>query len=145
MIEIFLRVSFGLKEVVLKTALKTLLAVIIALVLAFGIVSFAYPAGMANICENTGNYSFAVTYASLAYKYSGKVEDLARCAEDSIFAQNDTKTVKYCGELLKHKDFDAFCAEKNGTLTNGDIQLTLDYKQYITDSMNAAQARLDNI
>lgn len=141
--KIFLRESFGLKEVVVKTALKTLLAVIIALVLAFGIVSLAYPGGMANICENTGNYSMAVSYCSLAYKYSGKVEDLARCAEDSIFAKNDKKIEKYCSELLQHKDFENLCAEKSGNLNLGGVQLTLDYKQYIRDNLEAAQARLN--
>ena len=135
--------SFGLKEVVLKTALKTLLAVIIALVLAFGIASLAFPGGMADICENTGNYSMAVGYSSLAYKYSGKVEDLARCAEDSIFAKKDKNIVKYCGELLKHKDFDKYSEEKSGTIKVGGVEVPFDYTQYITDSLNEAQARID--
>ncbi len=135
--------SFGLKEVVLKTALKTLLAVIIALVLAFGIASLAFPGGMANICENTGNYSMAAGYSSLAYKYSGKVEDLARCAEDSIFAKKDKNIVKYCNELLQHKDFDRLCEEKSGNVIVNGVQLKLDYRQYITDNRDAAQGRID--
>lgn len=132
-----------MKEVVLKTALKTLLAVIIALVLAFGIASLAFPGGMADICENTGNYSMATGYGSLAYKYSGKVEDLARCAEDSIFAKKDKNIVKYCGELLGHKDFERFSEEKSGTIKVGGIEFPFDYTQYITDNLNAAQARLN--
>lgn len=134
---------FGLKDVVIKTALKTVLAVITALVIAFGIASLAFPGGMANICENTGNYSMAVGYSSLAYKYSGKVEDLARCAEDSIFSKKDKKIVKYCGELMAHDDFEKLCADKSGSLVLGGVQLTLNYKQYITDNFNAAQARLE--
>lgn len=103
---------FGLKDVVVKTALKTLLAVIVALILAFGIASLAFPRGMANICEDMGNYTMAVSYSSLSYKYTGDIEDLARCAEDSIFAKKDKKIVKYCEELLQHKDFEELCTEK---------------------------------
>jgi len=133
-----------LKKVILKTALKTLLAVIIALVLAFGIASLGFPRQMAQMCENVGNYSMAVSYSSLAYKYSGDVEDLARCAEDSIFAKNDKKIVDYCQKLTEHKDFEKLCKEKSGKTEIGGVQLTLDYKQYIQDNLNAAKSRLEN-
>lgn len=134
---------FGLKDVVFKTALKTLLAVIIALLLAFGIASLGFPSQMADICENTGNYSLAVNYSSLAYAYSGDVEDLGRCAEDSILAKNDKKTVKYCEKLIGHKDFEEFCAEKSGVIIVGGIELNLDYKTFITENLQAAQSRLN--
>lgn len=120
-----------------------MLAVIIALVLAFGIASLAFPGGMADICENTGNYSMAVGYSSLAYKYYGKIEDLARCAEDSIFAKKDKNIVKYCGELLEHEDFGKFSEEKSGTIKVSGVELPFDYTKYITDNLNAAQARLE--
>lgn len=68
---------------------------------------------------------------------------MARCAEDSIFAKKDKNIVKYCNELLQHKDFDRLCEEKNGNVIINGVQLKLDYRQYITDNRDAAQGRID--
>lgn len=120
-------------KVIYKTALKALLAVIIALVLAFGVASLAFPQSMASMCEKLGNYSGAVSYASLRYTYTKNVDDLARCADDSILAKSDGKIVKYCGKLVEHEDFDEVCKKKSTEL--------LDYRQSVYGNLSAAQYR----
>ena len=78
-----------------------MLGLLLIIVIAFSVVSFAFPQNMAEMFENLGNYSFAVSYASLRYKYTGDCYDLARCAEDSILARADDKIVRYAGELTQ--------------------------------------------
>lgn len=130
-----------MKKVVLKTALKTILGLLIALIIAVLIASFGFPKSMASLCERTGSYSLAATYSSLSYKYTGDIEDLARCAEDSIFAKNDNKIIKYCEKLINHEKFDELCEKKSEQLSLGSLPLAVDYKQFIADNLSAAKAR----
>lgn len=130
-----------MKKVVLKTALKTVLGLLIAIIIAFCVASFGFPRSMAAMCEKTGNYSLAATYSSLSYKYTADIDDLARCAEDSIFAKNDSKIIKYCERLLSHEKFDGLCEKKSGKLTLGNMQVELNYKQFILDNLSAAKER----
>lgn len=130
-----------MKKVVFKTALKTLLTVIIALLIAFGIASLGFPGSMASLCEKAGNYSLAAGYSSLSYTYSKDIDDLARCAEDSILSKSDGKIIKYCGKLLNHDGFDELCKRKSGDMKIGDIVIKVDYKNFITTAYDAALAR----
>lgn len=102
------RVNYGemkLKNVVAKTALKTVLIVIIALIVAFITASLGFPQHMATMFEKMGSYSFATGYAGLAYKYNGTVENLARCVDDSVFADDDANIVNYGDKLVAREDF----------------------------------------
>ncbi|MDE7330480.1 MAG: hypothetical protein K2N30_05295 [Clostridia bacterium] len=116
-------------KVIAKTALKTLLAAVIILCVAFGVASLGFPASMAGFFEKCGNYSFATGYASLSYTYSGKVDDLARCLNDSIMAGNDGNTVHFGNMLLDNGGFNGYCAENNG------------YRQFACGKIAAAKYR----
>ena len=103
--KIYTVVRTDLKNVVVKTALKVILAVIIAMGVAFATASLGFPKSMATLFENMGAYSFATGYASLAYKYSGTVENLARCVDDSVFGEDEPNIVNFGNKLVKHSDF----------------------------------------
>jgi len=122
------------KKVILISALETLAAVALAALLVFSIWILCAPHTMATAAEKTGNYSFAVTCADLKYKYTNDVDDLARCAEDSILSGKDKNIVKYGEKLLSHDKFDGLNAEKNA-------KLSYDYKSYICGNVAAAQYR----
>ncbi|MBD5584767.1 MAG: hypothetical protein HDQ88_06775 [Clostridia bacterium] len=100
-------------NIVIKTALKTLLGVIIALLVAFAIASLGFPASMATLFENWGDYSTATGYASLNYSYTKKPDDLARCVQDSIISKNDNDIIKYGEQFIELKEFDEVCARKS--------------------------------
>lgn len=118
-----------MKHFVAKTILKTLLIAILALGVAFGVASLGFPAQMAGMFENMGAYSFATGYASLAYTYSGKTEDLARCVDDSIFAHDDKNIVSFGDKLLADGGFGDYCSGRTG------------YKQFVTGSIACAKYR----
>lgn len=123
-----------MKNLIPKTALKTILAVLIALVLAFGILSLGFPAQMASICENMGNYTFATGYASLNYTYTGKISDLARCVDDSILSENEADIVSFGDKFIADKQaFRAYCAEREAN----DSRFS--YTQYVLGSLTAAK------
>lgn len=103
---------------VVKTALKTVLIVIIALILAFITASLGFPQHMATMFEKMGSYSFATGYAGLAYKYNGTVENLARCVDDSVFADDDANIVNYGDKLVAREDF----IEYSENRTKADIE-----------------------
>lgn len=113
-----------MNKVIFKTALKTLLAVLIALVAAAAILCLGFPQNVADICEKTGSYSAATVFASLRYTYTGDVNDLARCAEDSILSGNSVNIRKYCGKLVAEEEFATVCEEKDGAAVGF-------YRQYI--------------
>ncbi len=115
----------GLKNVILKTALKTLLAVVTALVIAFTVLCFGFPQTVAELFEKSGNYSAAIPFAALKYTYSGSADDLARCAEDSVLANDYPNVVRFCGELTVNEDFTALCERKDEVIAAGF------YRQYI--------------
>lgn len=116
-------------KVIAKTALKTLLAAVILLCVAFGVASLGFPANMAGFFEKCGNYSFATGYASLSYTYSGKIDDLARCVNDSVLSGNDANTVHFGNMLLEDENFAGYCAENAG------------YRQYACGKIASAKYR----
>ena len=107
-----------LKNVVANTAFKTVLIVIAAIIIAFATASLGFPQHMATMFEDMGAYSFATGYAGLAYKYSGTVENLARCVDDSILAADDANIINYGDKLVKRKDFISY-SEKRTAASNG--------------------------
>lgn len=124
-------------KVIAKTALKTLAVVAALIVLAFGIASLGFPSAMAGAFEKLECYSFATGYASLSYTYSKDVSDLARCAQDSILAENDKNTVKFGDMLISHEEFNAFCGKESERLGH-------DYLQYICGKTACAKYRTGN-
>lgn len=120
-----------MNNVIAKTALKTVLAVLIAAAVAFGVASLGFPAQMASLFENMGAYSFASGYASLAYTYSGKCSDLARCLDDSIFAGDDRNIVNFGDQLLARGDFADYCSTRND----------VNYSQYASRNVACAKYR----
>ncbi|MCD7728578.1 MAG: hypothetical protein LUI60_01525 [Clostridia bacterium] len=118
------------KNVLGKIALLTLGFVIALAILFFAFLSIATPGVLAGWCEKTGNYSMAARYASLHYAYTGDVEEVARCTQDSILAENDKYVVRYGTQFIDHEDFDAYCAERD--LYYGEkYNISYSYRQYI--------------
>ena len=123
-----------MNKIILKTALKTLLALIIIFAVVFGALSIGYPSGMADFFEKSGNYSFAAGYASLNYRYTGKTEDLARCVNDYIMAENDRNIIHFGGRLIEANGFDELCESESD-------RLGLDYRQFVYGSIACSKYR----
>ena len=137
-----------MKHIVSKTAFKTVLAVLILLIIAFGVMSFGFPQYMATFFEDMGNYSLATSYASLAYTYDGKEENLVRCVDDSILSGNDKKIVDFASRLVNSKTFDDYCAKRDEItrkkLEQSGLQISTDYsyKQYVMGNLACSQYSL---
>ncbi len=97
-----------LVKVIYKTALKTILCLILLAAVAFGVMSLAFPAAMGGMCEATGNYSMAAGYYSQSYKYTGDIEDIARCSHNCIAAGNDGNIIVFCRKYVEDKQFEAY-------------------------------------
>lgn len=131
-----------MNKVILKTALLTLAVLAFAAALVFSLWILISPQTMASSCEKTGNYSFAVTCADLRYKYTKNVDDLARCAQDSISAKNDSLIVKYGEQLIADEGFDGLCTRNDEKFANSEYgAYAKDYKGYICGNLAAAQYR----
>lgn len=128
-----------MKRVVVKTALKTLLVAVIALLAAFGVASLGFPRHMATLFENMGSYSLATGYASLSYKYSKTIGNLARCVDDSIFAGNDKNIVKYGDMLVVLEDFSEYAKERTEAL-DGEA----DYFYFVYSNLAGAKYNCGN-
>lgn len=136
-----------MSKVILKTALKTLLIVAIVVLVAFGVASLGFPSDMASLCEKTGNYSMATGYASLSYTYSKDVKDLNRCFTDSIYAKNDGNIVKFGDQLIGDEKFPEVCESITVIKVKTDkkeIEIPIDYKQYVYGHTAAAKYRTGN-
>lgn len=120
-------------KIIVKTFIKTALAVVVMLAVAFGVVSIAFPQHMATLFENAGCYRTATDYASLRHFYTGNVNDLDRCARDSILSRNNGKIVKYCGKLVADEEFAELCTSYIGAYDS------YDYRQYICGNLASAQ------
>lgn len=136
-----------MSKIILKTALKTLLIVAVVVLVAFGVASLGFPSDMASLCEKSGNYSMATGYASLSYTYSKDVNDLNRCFTDSIYAKNDGNIVKFGDQLIEDEKFPELCESITAikVKTNGkEIEIPIDYKQYVCGHVAAAKYREGN-
>ena len=122
------------QKVILIAALETLAAAALAALLVFSLWILCAPHTMASAAEKTGNYSFAVTCANLKYSYTNSVDDLSRCAEDSILSGKDKFIVKYGEKLLNDTRFDKLCEKKSE-------KISYDYKSYICANVAVAQYR----
>lgn len=135
-----------MKRIAIKTALITVCAIIILGAAVFGIWILGFPQSMATVCEKTGNFSFAVTCASIRYKYTGEVGDLARCAEDGVMSGKDKYILKYGEMLISDEGFEDLCTAKDETLSAGEYgEYRSDYKTYICGNVSAAQYRAGDI
>lgn len=134
-----------MNNVITRTALKTLLVLIIAAILAFGVASLGFPAQMATLFENMRAYGFATGYAGLAYSYSGTVENLSRCVDDSILAGDHINIVNYGEQLVGREDFIDYAAERTQReRENLPEELKQSYNYYNIVYSNLVCAKYDN-
>ena len=125
------------KKIILISALEGLAALALAALLVFSLWILCSPQSMATASEKAGNYSFAVTCADLKYKYSKSSGDLARCVQDSIFAGDDAKVVKYGESFLNKSDFEQTC-ESRGENFKVFVCGNIAVSQYRTGSLEKA-------
>ena len=131
-----------MNKVVLKAALITVAALAAAGILIFSLWILIAPQSMATVSEKLGNYNFAVTCADLKYKYSGKTENLARCADDSILSGEDRLIVKYCEKLIDRDDFAKLCNRRDEELSRTAYGIyATKYNTYIIGNLAASQYR----
>ncbi|MGN0812425.1 MAG: hypothetical protein ACI4MQ_02830 [Candidatus Coproplasma sp.] len=102
-----------MQKLVVKTAVKTVLIIMGIIIGAFAIFNFAFPQHMATAMESLGNYSMAVKYANLRYMYTSDSFDLARCYDDSVLASDDSNIVYYAEKLIKDKNYQLVCTQRN--------------------------------
>lgn len=97
-----------MRKIVIKTAAIALAGVVGIFAIVIAIFSLTYPQGMARTCESFGWYSLASNYYSLAYNYSGDIEDICRSIDNGELAENNGKIIKYCEKLFADEKFDSF-------------------------------------
>lgn len=102
-----------MEKLVVKTAVKTVLIILGILTVVFAIFNFAFPQHMATATESIGNYSLAVKYADLHYKYTNSCADLARCFDDSVLLGDDAYIIKYGEKLVENENYQSVCAKRN--------------------------------
>ena len=108
-----------MEKLVIKTAVKTVLIILGIIIIVFAIFNFAFPQHMATATESIGNYSLAVKYADLRYKYTKSGSDLARCFDDSVLLGDDKYIIEYGEKLIAHKDYLSVCTERNESEVSG--------------------------
>ena len=139
-----------MSRTILKTALITIGGLIVALGIIFTVWIFGFPKSMATVSVQWGNYNFAVKCADRQYSRTGKTEDLALCAEISIFSGNDELIVTYCEPLVAKPDFESLCAKKDEEVAKKleDTQLgsyTTSYSAYVIGNLAVSQYRTGNL
>lgn len=136
-----------MKKIIIKSALTTLGVVVGCAVFVFAVLSLGFPGTLCGWCEQLGNYGFAVKYASLYYSYTGDVVDLARCADDSILAENDGYIIEYCTQLVDDEGFAQYCTVRDKEINDGISGdenfggITFSYRHYIYGAVSAAEYR----
>ena len=99
-------------KLVIKTIAITLASLIGALAVTFGAMALFAPKALGDLFDGAGNYSATVFFYEKAYEKSGDINDLINLA-DKIDITNDLENANDCyKELVKHKDFDSYCASK---------------------------------
>lgn len=109
-----------MRKLLIQTALKSALMIFILTVVVAAVTCLGFPQTMANYAEGFGNYKIAASFATLQYKYTNDVEDLARVVEDSILCGNDKNIVVYGEKLVKHDNFSTLCDKKDALMNEGD-------------------------
>ncbi len=131
-------------NVVLKVIKKMAIIILVVIVIAFAVLSLGFPKYMASLSESMGNYSIATMYSSLAYSYSGEIDDLARCVENAALSNNAELVVKRGEKLISHAEFEEYCIERDKEFANGQFaEYTLSYKQYMGGKLSIALAKVE--
>lgn len=117
--------KFTLKKIIIKSALTTFGIVVGCAVVVFAILSFGFPATVAQWSYQLGNNGIAAKYAALYYSYTGETEDLATCALYAISSDKDSYIIEYCEELIDRDDFSAYCEEYDASHSG------IDFRQYV--------------
>ena len=133
-------------KLVLKASLITIGSLIVAVLLAFTLWFFIAPRSMATISQQWGYYDFALTCANTQYKNSKKTDDLAFCAELSIYLADDDLIIKYCEPLMDKDDFDALCNQKDEEISKTQYGVyASNYRSYILGNLAVSQYRTGNL
>ena len=133
-------------KVILKASLITFGALIAAAALTFTLWFFIAPKSMASISQQWGYYDFALTCGNKQYKKSQKTEDLAFCAEISIYISDDGKIVEFCEPLIEKEDFNTLCRQKDEQLSKTQYSAyATNYHSYILGNLAVSQYRLGDL
>ena len=117
----------GVDKVILKAFLSTLLAALLLMIFLIGGIALLFPQSMMRIAYNLGMEETAVFFAEASYSRTDEVYYIAYATEVAMEDDNTQKVIE-CGEqLIAHKEFSSYCAEKN----EGAAENVAGYDQYI--------------
>lgn len=102
-----------MKNVVIKSTIITVI-IITALAVAFSLIVTAFfPKYVADVCFKLGNKQATVTYSEKQYEKTKEQRDLATLFERSVWAGNNSKTVKYGAIFINSENFVTYCNLKD--------------------------------
>lgn len=135
-----------MRNIIIKSATVTIAVLLVLAGLVFSLWILISPSSMADLCEQTGNYKFAVTCASLDYKYHNDTDRLMRCVNDALISDDDKLIAEYGEKLLNDERFDQVCKDMdemiyNDVLNTNTSVFVYDYKTYICSIVAACKFR----
>lgn len=134
-----------MNNVIFKTALRVLAALVTLAVIAYVVLTFCFPRIMGQVCKSFNNYQLSTWYYSLSFSYTGEVQDIATCVENSIIVGNNQDIVTYGDRLFAVREFDEYCTERDSEFADGEYSsVTTSYKQYIVSNVAISKYALGN-
>ncbi len=103
-----------MKGLIVKTALITLAIIFSVVLLVVGALSIFSPITLAKGFDGLGCYSLTTYFYEKNYQKSEDIEDLALLAIKLNQDSDGEKAEKYLKELVRHENFNEFCASEQG-------------------------------
>ncbi len=101
-----------------KTTIFTILCLAFISLLSFFTLSTCFPSVLSNVAFNVGNKNTCLKYSEKQYEKTNSISDLDTLVYRCVWAENDSKTIKYANEMLNHPEFENYSQNKGSGYTN---------------------------
>ncbi len=105
-----------MKKLVIKTVFITIIAILVTCFAVMSAFCVFKPKVIAKMFEDLGNYKASQYFYQMQYNKTEDINDLLILIDNTYENQNNGELLNYVGKLISHKDFKAFCQNKNQSL-----------------------------
>ncbi len=144
--------EYGMKKLILKTALITLGTIIAVLCILYGVFALFFPLNMASFFDSLGMRDATVSFYELHYENTGDIADLGVLCVKVDECNDAVRAKKYLTILTSSEDFDSyledFDKQSNSTISgkeyfNGKLAIAIQKSQGVEEFLTFATKAVD--
>ena len=121
-----------MKRLVIKTVFITVVAILTVCIAVMSAICVFKPKVIAKMFDDLGNYQASQYFYERQYNKTNDIDDLLVLIDNADEKQENGELAGYIGKLIGHKEFKAYCQNKNNGLDEGQMKTEDYYARWYT-------------